>query len=90
VQEINSRQFNITNAKAAFGEISPAGISRIFVLGLAASISRSSHLLKAIAALRANTMQSTTKTNFIQLISPPATVVPMKKPTIAKGMAKMV
>jgi len=52
------------NTKALFAEIIPEGISLIAVLGFFASKFLSRYRLKAIAALRAKTIQRTTKMNL--------------------------
>lgn len=74
---------------AALAEIFPEGMSRITVRGFLASISRSKYLLKAIAALRAKTMQSTTANNKYQLNGLAVVVTPKKNPIKAKGIANM-
>jgi hypothetical protein len=55
----------IVNRKALSADIIPLGISLIAVRGFFASKCRSKYLLKAIAALRAVTMQMRTKRNLI-------------------------
>ena len=54
----------ITNINASLAETFPAGMSRICVRGFLASIFLSRYLLKAMAALRANTMHNNTKTSL--------------------------
>jgi hypothetical protein len=61
---INAMQFTTTNLRALPDEIIPEGISLIAVLGFFASKCLSRYRLNAIAALRAKTMHSTTRTNF--------------------------
>lgn len=121
---MKSRQLIIIKSRAFCGLIIPAGISRTAVLGLEASYLASSQRLKAIAAERAKTMQSTTSKKYFEITNqgfapvyncstrlPVATVdktevchpgitvkaakllnlfKPIKKPTNAKGIAKMV
>ena len=53
--------FSNVNLRALLALIIPLGISLIAVLGFFASNSLSKYLLKAIAALLANTMHSITK-----------------------------
>lgn len=55
---------SITKRKALLADIIPLGISLIAVLGFLASKLLSKYLLKAIAALRAETMQMRTRMNF--------------------------
>ena len=86
----NNVALTITNQNAAFSDTNPAGISLTNVLGLLASISLSNHLLNAIAALLANTMQRTTKIKRRGLNSIPVASYPMKKPIMANGKAKIV
>lgn len=118
------RQLIMINSIAFCGLITPAGISRTAVLGLAASYLASSQRLKAIAAERAKTMQSITSKKYFEItnhglapayscstrlpvaaadkteVCQPGIIVkaakllnlfkPIKKPTNAKGIAKMV
>ena len=66
VVAINSKELMMTKSKAEFALILLFGISLISaVLGLAVSISLSIYRLKAIAADRANTIQSTTYSKVI-------------------------
>jgi hypothetical protein len=60
VTVIKKRLLIITKSSALPGFITPAGISRIAVRALSLSKSLSIYLLKAIAALRANIIQSKT------------------------------
>ena len=83
-------QLKIINRSADPGLIIPAGISRNLVRGFAASYLRSIYQIKAIAALRANTIQSITSVKSFQLIVELLSCTPRKKPTKAKGIAKMV
>jgi hypothetical protein len=55
----------IINQIAARFDILPDGISRSFVRGFLASISLSTYLLKAIAALLAKTIAKITKINLV-------------------------
>lgn len=59
-QTIKSKLQMIVNQSTLSAFKIPAGISRIAVRGLSASNFASSQRLKAMAALRANTIQSTT------------------------------
>ena len=85
-----AKQLPMTNNNAAFGEMIPLGISLTAVRGFFKSISLSRYLLNAIAALRANTMQSKTNPSLVQSKEILVCNVAMKKPTNAKGNAKMV
>lgn len=62
----NRAQLISTNHKACFFFTIPAGISRTAVLGFNASNRSSIYRLKAMAALRANTIQSITAIMSIQ------------------------
>src|SRR5690606_1006636 len=64
VQRINASEFTTVKIKAFFLGIMPAGISLLAVRGFKASIGASRYLLKAMAALRANTIQHTTNINL--------------------------
>ena len=59
----------IVNDSALFAEIIPAGISLIAVLGFFASKLLSRYRLKAMAALRARTIQRITRINFDTILS---------------------
>ncbi|MND86219.1 hypothetical protein D3C80_781730 [compost metagenome] len=72
---------------AFWAEIFPAGISRIAVLGLIASISRSKYLLKAIAAFRAVTMHNNINSNSFQEKAYSVVSSAKKKPIRANGNA---
>src|SRR5882672_9490125 len=86
---MNKAELAITKYKALEAEMIPDGISRFAVRGFFLSKSASSQRLNAIAALRANTMQSTTSKSFVQLKECPAQVTARKNPIMAKGMAKI-
>ena len=89
VVAINSKELMMTKSKAEFALILPFGISLIAaVLGLVESISLSIYRLKAIAADRANTIQSTTYKSVIHSNSFDFSA--KKKPIRAKGIANMV
>ena len=90
VQRMNNITLKMTNHNAAFGEIMPAGISRMMVRGFFASMSLSSHLLNAMAALLANTIHNNTNINN-RIQSAFATFkYPKVNPVNAKGKAKTV
>ena len=57
---MNATQFSMQKANAALGPMIPEGISLAAVRGLCASMFRSAQRLKLMAALRANTIQSST------------------------------
>jgi len=78
------------NHFAYFSFITPAGISRIFVLSFTESISLSLNLLNAIAAFLANTIQSITRPNLKYENNDGSSFTPNVNPTIAKGIAKTV
>lgn len=63
---MNNRQLMRIKASAFFLEMIPAGISRIAVRGFNLSNRSSIYRLNAMAALRANTIQSTTNKSKIQ------------------------
>lgn len=67
VQAINAIQLNTTKARALSGEIVPAGISLIAVLGFKASNFASSQRLNAIAALLAKTIHNITSDKRIRI-----------------------
>lgn len=104
VANTNTMLLPITKRKADSADKMPAGISRIAVRGFNASKWRSKYRLKAMAALRAVTIQTNTskpfcnKTGFnkpcmvpaVPLSAILATGIARKKPIKAKGMAKMV
>ena len=95
VVTVKAADIRIVNRRAASGDTMPAGISRMAVRGFFASKWRSSHRLKAIAALRAVTMHTRTAASRTQIRygsiagTPPGKAARVK-PTIAKGIAKMV
>ena len=62
---MNKIAFTITNVRAFFGVITPAGISRSAVRGFSASMRQSAQRLKPIAVLRAKIIHSTTCTSRI-------------------------
>lgn len=66
VQAINNPALITVKINAALEVMMPAGISLIAVRGFLASMLLSSHLLNAMAALRANIMHNTTKINSRQ------------------------
>lgn len=68
VQAINNKQQMITNHKALFAFMMPAGISRTAVRGFCASKFLSNQRLKAMAAERANIIQPMTRANFIKIL----------------------
>ena len=68
VVAIKAMQLIITNINALLAEIIPAGISRIAVRGFLASKLLSSQRLKAIAALRAKTIQRMTNNNLKPMV----------------------
>src|SRR5258708_11587643 len=75
-----------TNRDTNFIESAPAGIARVAVRGLAASIWASASRLKAMAADRAETMHTTIQINSRPEGTPPAASM---APHRAKGRAKM-
>ena len=95
-------QLKTTNNIAFFEVIIPAGISLIAVRGFNASKFLSNQRLKAMAALLAKIIQRITKINLITkkylgkiVVCQPVPEylkvnIPKKKPTNAKGIAKMV
>lgn len=90
VDRIKPAHDRITNVSAAAGEICPAGISRIFVLGFFSSKERSINRLKAIAALRAVTMHASIRRNVLRLKGCELFSSPRKNPIKANGNAKTV
>ena len=89
VVAINSKELMMTKSKAEFALILPFGISLIAaVLGLVESISLSIYRLKAIAAERAKTIQSTTYKSVTHSNS--YDFVAKKKPISANGIANIV
>ena len=80
----------MTSVRAAFDDTLPAGISRVTVRGLTASMSLSSHRLKAMAALLANTMQASTAISFKGQEEEAESCTPSTKPERANGSAKIV
>lgn len=85
----NPTTLRMTNIKAFFLEIVPAGISLDCVRGLSESMSVSAHLLNPMAALLAKIIQSTTKPKIFR-DRKPVTCTPIKNPNKAKGSANMV
>ena len=90
-------QLIITKTNALFADKIPAGISRIAVRGFLASKCLSRYLLNAMAALLAVIIQIITNNSFLTInifhnpfIDPLVTGIAIKKPIIAKGIAKMV
>jgi hypothetical protein len=65
VVRINNPEFTRVNTNAFFGVMIPLGISLMAVLGFSASHFLSRYLLKAMAALRAKTIQRITSSNLI-------------------------
>lgn len=80
----------MTNAKADFGLIIPAGTSLMAVLGFNLSIFLSRNRLKAIAALRAKTIHRITNIKLNHEKSTVDWLTAKKNPSKAKGSAKMV
>lgn len=80
----------ITKIRAEFAFTIPAGISLMMVLGFLASISLSSHLLNAMAALLANNIHKITNNKVFISKPAPWMTEPDIYPTKAKGKAKMV
>ena len=68
-----------------FCESAPAGMARVAVRGLAASICESARRLKAMAAERAETMQTTIHPSWARVGRPPAASM---APHMANGRAK--
>src|SRR5262245_54320602 len=90
VQVMKARLHKITMVSAEPGEIAPEGISRTAVRGFCASKRRSIKRLKAMAALRANTMHRITKIKVSQLNCAPPERMAKQKPMSAKGSANTV
>ena len=94
----NKKQDKIVNRNALLAEIIPDGISRIAVRGFLASKFLSKYRLKAIAALRAVTIQIITNKNLypylkyhgLLLSNASLFIIPNAKPIIANGNAKIV
>jgi hypothetical protein len=87
---INSDEEMITRANAAAGEITPEGISRLFVLEFMESMERSAYLLNAMAAVRAKTIHSRMSPPLLHGITSCIPFKPRKNPMMAKGRAKTV
>jgi len=87
---INIKLLVITKNRAAAGDMVPAGISRVAVRGFMASKRLSINRLKAIAAVRAKTMQDNTNKNLRMVNEPTGEVTANVKPMSAKGKAKTV
>ena len=86
---INKKEFTITKSSAFSAVIVPFGISlTCAVLSFILSISLSIYRLKAMAADRANTMQSTTYSKVIHLKL--YCCAARKKPISANGIANIV
>jgi hypothetical protein len=83
-------QFSMQKAKAAFEPIIPEGISLTAVRGLRASMLRSAQRLKLMAALRANTMQSSTFSANEKERASGACRIASKNPVAANGRANRV
>src|SRR5436305_9965086 len=79
-------QVAVTKTAANFCESTPAGMARVAVRGLAASIWASARRLKAMAAERAETMHRTIQPSCAAVGMPPAASM---APHRAKGRAKM-
>src|SRR4051812_18122840 len=77
-----------TDAIASFTPSNPAGISRIFVLGLRASISRSAIRLKPIPTKRAQVNAMTTQTTSVHITA--TSYDASTTPTNANGSANTV
>ncbi len=90
VVAINRQQLMMTKMITLFELKMPAGISLIFVRGFMASISLSCHLLKAIAAVLANTIHKMTNKSFCHEKTASTWWLAKKNPTNAKGKAKIV
>src|SRR5581483_5118873 len=82
----NTPQAKATKIAANFCESSPAGIARMAVRGFAASIRASAMRLKAMAADRAEIMQSTIQPSLAAVGMPPAASMAAHK---ANGSAKI-
>lgn len=70
--------------------MAPAGISLAAVRGFLASNPLSINLLKAMAALRANSIHKITSTSFCKLKVALPLCIAKEKPINAKGNAKIV
>lgn len=82
-----SKQLTMVKISAFRAEIFPAGISRIAVLGLIASMSRSKYRLKAMAAFLAVTMHNNINSNSFQEKVYSVVCRAKKKPIRANGNA---
>ena len=87
---MNKADINATNQAAEVGEMTPEGISRIFVRSFSASIFQSAYRLKAMAALRAKIMQHKIRRTNFRLKGWLSIFIPRKKERKAKGKAKTV
>ena len=98
VVSTNKKQLTSVNTKALLGEITPAGISLCAVRTFIASNFQSRKRLKAIAALRAKSIQSNTSTKSIgnsffhcQFVNEFAlSKIPNVNPIMANGKANTV
>ena len=89
VTATKSKALIITNISALFGDILPAGISRLCVRGFWASTSRSKYRLNPMAEFRAKTIQPTTCNSNIQE-KPPQDLIAQKNPANANGIQNTV
>ena len=87
---MNKKEHMYVKAIASFAEIIPDGNSREAVRGFKMSYFWSAHLLKAMAAVRANTMHSKTFIARVQLAVKLTFTKPSINPIAAKGNAKTV
>ena len=90
VTAMNKMLLMATNNAALGLEIIPAGISRTAVRGLSLSNFSSIYRLKAMAALRANTIHNTTARRMCHSNGLPSYQTAKNNPMSAKGNAKMV
>lgn len=80
-----------TKNKTLLAEITPDGISRLRVLSFLASMVLSAHLLNAIAAFRALTIQSITSNNSLRSnVKSAVEFNPITNPIAANGNANKV
>ena len=87
---MNKKEHMYVKAIASFAEIIPDGNSREAVRGFKMSYFWSAHLLKAMAADLANTIQKNTLTAMVQSIAKLTFSNPSVKPIAAKGKANTV
>ena len=87
---MNKKEHMYVKAIASFAEIIPDGNSREAVRGFKMSYFWSAHLLKAMAADLANTIQKNTLTAMVQSIVNLTFTSPSVKPIAAKGNANIV